>query len=77
MAKKEAVKPSFEESMARLEHIVTTLEQGNASLEESIALYEEGAQLAKDLNDTLAKAEVRIQQITKNANGKIESSDYK
>ena len=76
MAKKDTVKPLFEESMTRLEKIVATLEQGNASLEGSIALYEEGAQLAKVLNDTLAKAEVRIQQITKNANGKIELSDY-
>lgn len=76
MAKKDAVKQSFEESMARLEKIVATLEQGDASLEASIALYEEGAQLAKTLNETLAKAEVRIQQITKSANGKIELSDY-
>ncbi len=76
MAKKEPVKPSFEETMSRLEKIVETLEQGNASLEESIALYEEGAALAKDLNETLANAELRIQQITKNANGKIELSDY-
>lgn len=76
MAKKETGKPSFEESMSRLEHIVGILEQGSASLEESIAFYEEGAKLAKELNETLAKAEVRIQQITKNANGKIELSDY-
>jgi exodeoxyribonuclease VII small subunit len=76
MAKKEAAKPTFEESMSRLEQIVTTLEQGEASLEDSIALYEEGARLAKELTDTLAKAELRIQQITKNVNGKIELSDY-
>ncbi len=76
MAKKEVVKPSFEETMSRLGKIVETLEQGSASLEESIALYEEGAALAKQLNETLAKAELRIQQITKNANGKIELSDY-
>jgi exodeoxyribonuclease VII small subunit len=76
MAKKEVVKPSFEETMSRLGKIVETLEQGSASLEESIALYEEGAALAKQLNETLAKAELRIQQITKNANGKIELSEY-
>jgi exodeoxyribonuclease VII small subunit len=76
MAKKEQTKPSFEESMARLEKIVATLEQGEATLEESIALYEEGASLAQLLNEQLAKAELRIQQITKNANGKIELSGY-
>ncbi len=76
MAKKEPVKPTFEESMARLESIVEILEQGRASLEESISLYEEGAQLAKVLNETLSNAELRIQQITKNAAGKTELSDY-
>lgn len=76
MAKKDPIKPTFEESMSRLEKIVATLEQGDAALEESIALYEEGAALALQLNEHLAKAELRIQQITKNANGKIELSGY-
>ncbi len=62
--------------MSRLEEIVQTLEQGDASLEESIALYEEGARLAKELNETLAHAELRIQQITKNINGSIDITDY-
>ncbi|HLP16786.1 MAG TPA: exodeoxyribonuclease VII small subunit [Bacteroidota bacterium] len=76
MAKKQPAKPSFEHSMSRLEEIVQTLEQGDASLEESIALYEEGARLAKELNETLAHAELRIQQITKNINGSIDITDY-
>lgn len=63
--------------MSRLEDIVQALEQGEASLEESIALYEEGAKLAKELNETLAHAELRIQQITKNINGTIDITDYK
>jgi exodeoxyribonuclease VII small subunit len=77
MAKKQQGKSSFETSMSRLEDIVQALEQGEASLEESIALYEEGAKLAKELNETLAHAELRIQQITKNINGTIDITDYK
>jgi len=76
MAKKEHPKPTFEALMARLEKIVSTLEQGEATLDESITLYEEGAALAKQLSEQLANAELRIQQITKNANGKIELSGY-
>jgi exodeoxyribonuclease VII small subunit len=76
MAKKPQGKPSFEDQMARLEQIVKTLEEGDAPLEQSIALYEEGAKLAKELNETLAHAEMRIQQITKNINGSIEITDY-
>ena len=36
---------SFEDALARLESIVSRLESGQAPLEESITLYEEGARL--------------------------------
>lgn len=76
MAKKKQDTPTFEEQMERLECIVRTLEQGEAALEESIALYEEGATLAKQLNATLAQAELRIKQITKDINGSVEITEY-
>ena len=37
---------TFEESMQRLEQIVTQLERGEAPLDESLALFEEGLKLA-------------------------------
>ena len=40
-------KRSFEESMARLEEIVTQLEKGEAPLEESLKLFEEGTGLVR------------------------------
>ena len=36
---------TFEQAMARLEHIVTTLESGRCSLDESLTLFEEGTKL--------------------------------
>ena len=36
----------FEQNMARLLEIVTKLEQGDLTLEESVALYEEGIKLS-------------------------------
>lgn len=37
-----AKKKPFEESMARLEEIVSILERGESTLDESLALFEEG-----------------------------------
>ena len=42
-----ASKKSFEQSMARLEEIVRTLEKGDASLEDALSLFEEGTALVK------------------------------
>ena len=39
----EKKKPNFEQAMARLEEIVDILERGEAPLEQSLTLFEEGA----------------------------------
>ena len=54
---------SFEEAMAALEQVVTRLERGDVPLEESIALYEQGAQLKKRCADKLAEAEAKVELI--------------
>ena len=38
-------KPTFEENMTRLEEIVSLMEQGDAPLSESLALFTEGSKL--------------------------------
>ena len=50
----------FEKSIKELEKIVETLEKGDKSLDESIALFEEGIKLSKECNDMLDKAEKRV-----------------
>jgi exodeoxyribonuclease VII small subunit len=59
-----AAPPSFEEAIERLETIVDELESGSLSLEESIARYEEGMRLSKQLTRTLDEAEKRIERLT-------------
>jgi exodeoxyribonuclease VII small subunit len=54
---------SFEELYRRLEETVEKLEKGGLPLEESIALYEEGMQLAKRCQEILEKAELRITKL--------------
>ncbi len=60
-AKRETV--SFEELYRRLEDTVEKLERGGLPLEQSIALYEEGMQLAKRCQEILDKAELRITKL--------------
>ncbi|MCD6520952.1 MAG: exodeoxyribonuclease VII small subunit [Anaerolineae bacterium] len=54
---------SFEDSYARLEEVIQKLEAGNLSLEESIALYEEGMQLAEHCGRKLDDAQLRVTKL--------------
>ncbi|MEM6439982.1 MAG: exodeoxyribonuclease VII small subunit [Pseudomonadota bacterium] len=60
---------SFEEAMQALEGIVTRLETGEASLEESITLYERGATLRAHCEAKLKAAEMKVAQITEGPDG--------
>lgn len=53
-------KQSFEQSMTELEEIVQKLEQGDASLEEAITLYQKGMILSKNCHEQLEKAEQQL-----------------
>ena len=54
----------FDKNMQRLSEIVSRLEQGDLTLEESVALYEEGVKLSAACSQALeqAKLKVTIQQ---------------
>lgn len=56
-------KLSFEQAMARLEVIVKKLETGEGSLDEAIALFEEGSKLAGKCSDMLDKAEQKVTRL--------------
>ena len=51
----------FEAAIAELESIVKKLEDGELSLEQSLALYERGVQLARFCHARLEEAEKRIE----------------
>lgn len=53
----------FEKSVGRLEEIVTLLENGELSLEESMKLFEEGSHLSAGCYQILQEAEQKITQI--------------
>ena len=54
---------SFEAALARLEEIVRTLERGEAPLDQSIELYQEGDRLKRHCEARLKAAQARIEQI--------------
>ncbi|MFM8840525.1 MAG: exodeoxyribonuclease VII small subunit [bacterium] len=58
MAKKNEL--SFEDQIKRLEYIVSVLDQGNAPLNEMMALYEEGIALIGTCKKTLDEAEQKL-----------------
>ncbi len=60
---------SFEDALKRLEKIVHALEGGEASLEESIRLYNEGQALKRHCEDKLKDATARIEAIQQNDAG--------
>ena len=54
---------TFEEKLEELRGIVRKLEDGEASLEESIAIYERGAILVKQCEDLLGAAEMKLAEL--------------
>lgn len=54
---------SFEAAMRRLQEIADRLENGQASLNESLSLYEEGIRLVKLCNEMLTSAEQKIRTL--------------
>jgi exodeoxyribonuclease VII small subunit len=66
-----AKNPPFEEALKKLEGIVEAMESDDLPLETLLAKYEEGARLVKVCQEKLAEAELKIQQLEKNAAGEM------
>ena len=62
---------SFEEALQRLESIVVMMESEELPLENLLLRFEEGTRLAQICQKQLAAAEVKIQQLEKNAAGEF------
>ncbi len=64
-------KLSFETALAKLEAIVDSMEQGEVPLAELLAKYEDGTKLLKTCEARLQEAELKIEQLKKQKDGKI------
>ncbi len=59
----------FESAMKRLEEIVALLEKGDAPLDKSLALFEEGTSIVKNCTSALDKAEQKLTMLIKTDDG--------
>lgn len=55
--------PAFDESLGRLEEIVSELEGGGLGLEESLARYKEGVALLEGCRGTLASFRAQVEEL--------------
>ncbi len=64
----EEKKMTYEESYAKLSEIVTKMEQGQMTLDESIKAYEEGMKLLESCEAELQKYEKKISELSNKDN---------
>jgi exodeoxyribonuclease VII small subunit len=70
---KKKTSPSFESDLAELEQLVSRLERGEISLEESLQAFERGVNLTRTCQKALLEAEQKVQiLIDKNGNQNLE-----
>lgn len=66
----------FEKKLSDLEEIVSKLEAGDAPLEESLALFEKGTVLLKELTSILEDAERKVEILSENASGVLGTEPF-
>ena len=71
----DAAEPGFDALLVRLREVVQKLESGELSLEQSLAVYEEGVQLARRGQQLLASAEKRV-EILVSASGGVQTVPF-
>lgn len=69
-------KLTFEQSMMQLEDIVRQLEQGEAALDDSLKLFEQGAKLVSALHGQLDAAQQKVEQMMMGADGEIQKAPF-
>ena len=65
----------FEEALKKLEEIVSHLEKGDMSLDDSLSKYEEGIKLSKICSRQLEAAKSKVELLMKSGN-KFELKDF-
>ena len=74
MAKKKTTGFDFENALEQLEALVTAMEAGELSLEESLRAFEKGIKLTRECQTALKQAEQKVQVLI-NENGDTEPLD--
>ena len=74
MAKKKQATFDFEQALENLEELVSSMEDGELTLEESLQAFEKGIKLTRECQSALKNAEQKVQLLL-NENGDTEEID--
>lgn len=74
MAAKQQPEFNFEEALQELERLVSSMEEGELSLEDSMKAFEKGIKLTRECQTALQKAEQKV-QILLNESGETQAFD--
>ena len=70
-------KMTFEASMQRLEQIVRIMERGEASLDDSLKLFQEGTELVRSCGRQLDEAELQVKMVMTASDGTPVLEDFR
>ena len=76
MANKKTDSFYFEQALENLEELVTAMEEGELSLEESLQAFEKGIKLTRECQSALKKAEQKVQVLI-NEDGDTKEFEFK
>jgi len=69
-------KETFETSLKKLEELVTQLENGELSLEESLRCFEAGVKRVGRCQELLSAAEAKVQVLSRDAGGDLQLQPF-
>ncbi|OGP51072.1 MAG: exodeoxyribonuclease VII small subunit [Deltaproteobacteria bacterium RBG_13_43_22] len=69
-------KERFEDTFKKLETIVSKLEGGDLSLEDSMKLFEEGMRLSRICSERLAEIQKRVEILLKSEDGSLQPQPF-
>ncbi|NKB35144.1 MAG: exodeoxyribonuclease VII small subunit [Pseudomonadales bacterium] len=75
MTKKKQAAFDFEKALEELEEIVSSMEDGELTLEDSLQAFETGIKLTRECQTALKKAEQKVQVLI-NENGDTEELEF-
>ena len=67
---------TFEAAMQRLEQIVRAMERGDAPLDDSLKLFQEGTELVRNCAKMLDDAQLQIKKVMTAADGSPVTEDF-
>ena len=66
----------FEQQLSQLEILVSEMEKGDMSLEDSLKAFEQGIKITRECQQALKAAEQKVAILTRNADGEFDEQAF-